>query len=64
MNDGGSGNIIFEERDPIDVRVNKIVKDINNLPATVVARVNSTNISNSYMKEVPVLFGFNDLVYT
>ena len=64
MNDGGSGNIVFEERDPIDARVNKIVKDISNLPATVVARVNSTNISNSYMKEVPVLFGFNDLVYT
>jgi len=65
MNDGkGYGNIVFEERDPIDARVNKIVKDISNLPATVVARVNSTNISNSYMKEVPVLFGFNDLVYT
>ena len=48
----------------IDLTTPKIEKTTNNLPATVVARVNSTNSSNLYMNEVPVLFGFNDLVYT
>ena len=48
----------------IDLTTPKIEKTTSNLPATTVARVNSTNNSNLYMNEVPVLFGFNDLVYT
>ena len=48
----------------IDLTTPKIEKTTSNLPATTVARVNSTNSSNLYMNEVPVLFGFNDLVYT
>ena len=48
----------------IDLTTPKIEKTTSDSPATTVARVNSTNSSNLYMNEVPVLFGFNDLVYT
>ena len=48
----------------IDLRKGKVVKKMSGNPATYVEHINPINSSNPYMNEVPMLFGFNDLVYT
>ena len=65
MNEGGAlSNINIEQLAPIDLRKNKVVKKMSGNPATYVEHINPINSSNPYMNEVPMLFGFNDLVYT
>ena len=65
MNEGGAlSNINIEQLAPIDLRKKKVVKKISGNPATYVEHINPINSSNPYMNEVPMLFGFNDLVYT
>ena len=36
----------------------------NNISATQVIRVSPTNNNNAHMRETPILFGFDNLVYT
>ena len=56
-------NIFFGgDLDPIYMNMEE--SKINNVPATQVLRVSSSNVNNNYMKETPTLFGFSDLVYT
>ena len=64
MNEGVLGNINIEQLAPIDLRKKKVVKKMSGNPATHVEHINPINSSNPYMNEVPMLFGFNDLVYT
>ena len=64
MNEGVLGNINIEQLAPIDLRKKKVVKKMSGNPATYVEHINPINSSNPYMNEVPMLFGFNDLVYT
>ena len=65
MNEGGViGNINIEQLTPIDLRKKKVVKKMSGNPATYVEHINPINSLNPYMNEVPMLFGFNDLVYT
>ena len=64
MNEGALGNINIEQLAPIDLRKKKVVKKMSGNPATYVEHINPINSSNPYMNEVPMLFGFNDLVYT
>ena len=55
-------NIFVEDLEPIYMNMEE--SKINNVPATQVLRVSSSNVNNNYMKETPTLFGFSDLVYT
>ena len=64
MNDGELGSINIEQLDPIDLRSMKIAKKTSTMSATSVEQINPINSINPYMSEVPILFGFNDLVYT
>ena len=54
--------IFVEDLEPIYMNMEE--SKINNVPATQVLRVSSSNVNNNYMKETPTLFGFSDLVYT
>ena len=64
MNDGELGSINIEQLDPIDLRSMKTVKKTSMQSATSVEPIDPINSINPYMSEVPILFGFNDLVYT
>lgn len=64
MNDGEVGSINIEQLDPIDLRSMKTAKKTSMQSATSVEPVDPINSINRYMSEVPILFGFNDLVYT
>ena len=64
MNDGEVGSINIEQLDPIDLRSMKIAKKTSMQSATSVEPIDPINSINPYMSEVPILFGFNDLVYT
>ena len=56
---------IISELPPIDLREEKKQRSLDpGGGATSVSRVVSHNVNNNYMKEVPSLFGFGDLVYT
>lgn len=55
-------NIFVGDLEPIYMSMGE--SKINNVPATQVLRVSSSNVNNNYMKETPTLFGFSDLVYT
>ena len=56
---------IISELPPIDMREEKRERSLDpGGGATSVSRVVSHNVNNNYMKEVPSLFGFGDLVYT
>ena len=57
-------NVSTITRDIIDARKRGKVNKMSNTPATSVEHINPINSSNPYMNEVPMLFGFNDLVYT
>ena len=46
------------------MRTKKTIDQKNNISATQVIRVSSTNNNNALMNEVPILFGFDNLVYT
>ena len=63
---GGGGNVIVSTitNDVIDARKRGKVNKMGNVPATFVEHITSINSSNPYMNEVPILFGFNDLVYS
>ena len=63
---GGGGNINVSTitNDVIDARKRGKVNKMGNTPATFVEHITSINSSNPYMNEVPILFGFNDLVYS
>ena len=60
----GDARINIEQLTPIDLRKKKVVKKMSGNPATYVEHIDPINSSNPYMNEVPMLFGFNDLVYT
>ena len=64
MNSGNPVTFTFEDLPPIDMRTKKTVSEKNNISATQVIRVSSTNNNNALMNEVPILFGFDNLVYT
>ena len=64
MNSGNPVSFTFEDLPPIDMRTKKTVSEKNNISATQVIRVSSTNNNNALMNEVPILFGFDNLVYT
>ena len=64
MNSGNPISFTFEDLPPIDMRTKKTVSEKNNISATQVIRVSSTNNNNALMNEVPILFGFDNLVYT
>ena len=64
MNDGELGSINIEQLEPIDLRSMKIAKKTSMQSATSVEPIDPINSINPYMSEVPILFGFNDLVYT
>jgi len=64
MNDGELGSINVEQLAPIDLRSMKTAKKTSMQSATSVEHINPINSINRYMSEVPILFGFNDLVYT
>ena len=57
-------NVSTITRDIIDARKRGKVNKMGNTPATSVEHINPINSSNPYMNEVPMLFGFNDLVYS
>ena len=57
-------NVSTITRDIIDGRKRRKVNKMGNTPATSVEHINPINSSNPYMNEVPMLFGFNDLVYS
>ena len=57
-------NVSTITRDIIDARKRGKVNKMSNTPATSVEHINPINSSNPYMNEVPMLFGFNDLVYS
>ena len=57
-------NVSTITRDIIDARKRGKVNKMSNTPATFVEHINPINSSNPYMNEVPMLFGFNDLVYS
>ena len=57
-------NVSTITRDIIDARKRGKVNKMSNTPATSVEHSNPINSSNPYMNEVPMLFGFNDLVYS
>ena len=61
---GGNVNVSTITRDIIDGRKRGKVSKMGNTPATSVEHINPINSSNPYMNEVPMLFGFNDLVYS
>ncbi len=66
MNSGMSmnnPNIIMGDLEPIVINDGKY--NVNNkIPATQVASLSSVNINNPYMKEVPISFGFDNIVYS
>ena len=64
MNDGEVGSINIEQLEPIDLRSMKTAKKTSMQSATSVEPIDPINSINRYMSEVPILFGFNDLVYT
>ena len=64
MNSGNTVTFTFEDLPPIDMRTKKTIDQKNNISATQVIRVSSTNNNNALMNEVPILFGFDNLVYT
>lgn len=55
-------NIFVQDLEPMYMNMKE--SKVNNVPATQVLRVSSSNVNNNYMKETPSLFGFSDLVYT
>ena len=56
---------VIKDLPPIDMREEKRERSLDpGCGATSVSRVVSHNVNNNYMKEVPSLFGFGDLVYT
>ncbi len=56
---------VIKDLPPIDMREEKQQRSLDpGGGATSVSRVVSHNANNNYMKEVPSLFGFGDLVYT
>ena len=56
---------VIKDLPPIDMREEKRERSLDpGGGATSVSRVVSHNVNNNYMKEVPSLFGFGDLVYT
>ena len=56
---------VLKDLPPIDMREEKRERSLDpGGGATSVSRVVSHNVNNNYMKEVPSLFGFGDLVYT
>lgn len=56
---------VIKDLPPIDMREEKRQRSLDpGGGATSVSRVVSHNVNNNYMKEVPSLFGFGDLVYT
>ena len=57
-------NVSTITRDIIDARKRGKVNKMSNTPATSVEHINPINSSNPYMNEVPMLFGFNDFVYS
>ena len=57
-------NVSTITRDVIDARKRGKVNKMGNTPATFVENINPINSVNPYMNEVPILFGFNDLVYS
>ena len=64
MNNGNPVTFTFDDLPPIDMRTKKTISEKNNISATQVIRVSSTNNNNALMNEVPILFGFDNLVYT
>ena len=65
LNDVDDTTTIISELPPIDMREEKRERSLDpGGGATSVSRVVSHNVNNNYMKEVPSLFGFGDLVYT
>ena len=64
MNNGNPVTFTFDDLPPIDMRTKKTIDQKNNISATQVIRVSSTNNNNALMNEVPILFGFDNLVYT
>ena len=64
MNSGNPVTFTFDDLPPIDMRTKKTIDQKNNISATQVIRVSSTNNNNALMNEVPILFGFDNLVYT
>ncbi len=64
MNSGNPVTFTFDDLPPIDMRTKKTIDQKNNISATQVIRVSSTNNNNAFMNEVPILFGFDNLVYT
>ena len=64
LNSGNPVTFTFEDLPPIDMRTKKTIDQKNNISATQVIRVSSTNNNNALMNEVPILFGFDNLVYT
>ena len=64
INDGTFVNYSFQDLPPIDLRTIKNVSKVNQTPATKVPSIKSTNANNHYMNEVPIAFGFDNLVYS
>ena len=65
LDDVDDTTTIISELPPIDMREEKRERSLDpGGGATSVSRVVSHNVNNNYMKEVPSLFGFGDLVYT
>ena len=64
MNSGNPVTFTFDDLPPIDMRTKRTIDQKNNISATQVIRVSSTNNNNALMNEVPILFGFDNLVYT
>ena len=64
MNNGNPVTFTFDDLPPIDMRTKKTISEKNNISATQVIRVSPTNNNNAHMRETPILFGFDNLVYT
>ena len=65
FDDEGAVSEVIKDLPPIDMREEKRQRSLDpGGGATSVSRVVSHNVNNNYMKEVPSLFGFGDLVYT
>ena len=60
----GQPKITVIDKDVVDLTSNKVAKKTSMMSATSVEHINPINSINPYMSEVPILFGFNDLVYT
>ena len=64
MNSGNPVTFTFDDLPPIDMRTKKTIDQKNNISAPQDIRVSSTNNNNALMNEVPILFGFDNLLYT